>query len=90
MRFSEQRPYLRGHEKIPNLPNLILAPGTLIAQWSDELRFLFSPEAVNILLYPTTREERKLFWAPEGTFAIASRAFLTRIIILAPHSVSNE
>ena len=82
----DQRPYLAGNKKIPDAPHLILAPGTLISQWWDELRLLFLPKGVDLLVYPSLKEEREYFWSPGGTYDSAKHQPASRII-LAAHSV---
>ncbi|KAF8951749.1 P-loop containing nucleoside triphosphate hydrolase protein, partial [Flammula alnicola] len=85
----ESRPYLIGEKKIPCLPHLILVPGTLLAQWLDELHILFAPGAVDLFTYPTSKEEREMFWAPDGPFH-SSNHDLSNRIILAPHSALQK
>lgn len=79
-------PYLAGKKEIPCLPHLIIIPGTLLAQWGDELRILFGANVVDIFKYPNTKPEREMFWAPDGPFH-SSRHPLSSRIILAPHTV---
>lgn len=81
------RPYIVSLKQIPLIPHLILVPGTLIAQWLDELRILFTPNSVDIFIYPGTEEERDMFWAPKGPYH-SSRHFPSNRIILAPHTVT--
>ncbi|RXW14189.1 hypothetical protein EST38_g11666 [Candolleomyces aberdarensis] len=85
----QTRPYLRGQAKVPNLPHLILVPGTIVAQWVHELQVLFKPNAVVILLYPSNLSEREWFWGPDGPFAQTKLPPFQRII-LAPHSALSQ
>ncbi|KAF9470046.1 hypothetical protein BDN70DRAFT_940144 [Pholiota conissans] len=83
------RPYPPGSKEIPSLPHLIVVPGTLLSQWVDELHILFNPRAVDIYMYPTSKDERQKFWATDGPFHSSNHQLSNRII-LAPHSAFLE
>ncbi|KAJ3566666.1 hypothetical protein NP233_g6855 [Leucocoprinus birnbaumii] len=80
-----ERPYLGAAQKIPSHPHLIVCPGTLIAQWVNELRTLFRPKMVDVLVYDSSVDGEH-FWGPTGPV----KKTLHRqhsVIIVASHSV---
>ncbi|KAF9470636.1 hypothetical protein BDN70DRAFT_901952, partial [Pholiota conissans] len=85
----QARPYLAGETEIPRLPHLILVPGTLTIQWVDELHILYTPGSIDIFIYPTSAEERELFWAADAPFHVSRHEMSNRIIV-APHSALQK
>lgn len=61
-----------------SLPHLIICPGTLRAQWLSEIKMIFRPKSVDILIYD---HGDRLFWAPSGTFNSSKLALHNRIVI---------
>lgn len=86
--LSERYKFLNGRDSIDGLPHLIIAPGTLRAQWVHELQTLFRPKSVDIFLYdcPTTGNSK--FWHPSGPFYSSKQAPQNKIIVTT-HSVSK-
>jgi TATA-binding protein-associated factor len=80
--LSGEKPYLSDKIQIDSLPHLIICPGTLRAQWIAELKTLFMPKSVDILIY----EGGSKFWSDEGTFGISKQSAHNRIIVMT-HSV---
>lgn len=87
--FPERRPFLGDHELPPNLPHLVVVPGTLLAQWVTELKTFFRMRVVDILVYPTKRADHAKFWAPDGPYE-SSIHDPSRRIIVASHSVRHS
>lgn len=81
----DKRRFLRGADKIPSLPHLILCPGTLTAQWVHELKVFFIPKSVDILVYDS-QTDGKFFWGPFGPLHRSKQDLHNRIIV-ASHSV---
>ncbi|KAF9443968.1 hypothetical protein P691DRAFT_808051 [Macrolepiota fuliginosa MF-IS2] len=79
------RPWLGDAKRIPSLPHIILCPGTLIAQWVHELKVLFLPKSVDILVYDG-QTNGMAFWGPSGPLQ-RSNHLPHNIIIVASHSV---
>jgi len=67
------------------LSHLILCPGTLIAQWVNELKTLFRPHAIEILIYDS-RVMASEFWGESGQVQSSLHMPQQRIVI-ASHSV---
>ena len=78
--FLGERPYLQGEQRIPHLPHIIVVPGTLLSQWIDEIRTVFTPKGIDMFTYPMPKEEREFFWKADGHFA-ATRHSLSSVII---------
>ncbi|KAF9441652.1 hypothetical protein P691DRAFT_683240 [Macrolepiota fuliginosa MF-IS2] len=78
------RPYLAGSTKIPSLPHLIVCPGTLLAQWVSELKVLFLPKSVDILVYDS-QADSATFWGPDGPLHTSNHD-LHNCIIVSSHS----
>ena len=85
---ADNQPYLGGEKEIPNYPHLILAPGTLIAQWEHELKVFFLPRKVDILTYTGKKAEHQEFWGDTGPFKTSKHDDHQKII-LASHSVGH-
>jgi SNF2 family DNA or RNA helicase len=86
---TDERPYLQGSTQVPSLPHLIVAPGTLRAQWIHEVKTLFRLKSVDILLYDSPKSGNSDFWSPTGPFH-SSNQDPTNIIILTTHSVRTH
>lgn len=54
----------------------------------DEIRILFAPTGIDLLTYPTSKDEREFFWGPTGPF-VATNQVLSCVIIFVTQSVSN-
>lgn len=81
-------PYLAHREEIPDRVVLIIVPGTLLTQWSTELKILVNPKAFDIFVYGTVGQSPQAFWDDRGPF-LQSKQPLSRRIIIASHSVSG-
>lgn len=81
-------PYLAHREEIPDRIVLIIVPGTLLTQWSTELKILVNPKAFDIFVYGTVGQSPQAFWADQGPF-LQLKQPLSRRIIIASHSVSG-
>jgi len=79
--------YLAEHQCLPQLPHLIVVPGTILSQWEVELKTLFLPQSVDIFVY-TGGKSRAAFWAADGPFH-SSKLELGYRIIIATHTVSR-
>lgn len=86
--LTGRRPYLGDSKEIPDLPTLIAAPGTLIAQWTNEAQVVFRFKSVDILVYPPSRKEQLAFWEPDGPYH-SSKHSPSRRIIITSHNVSH-
>ncbi|KAF8057085.1 P-loop containing nucleoside triphosphate hydrolase protein, partial [Lyophyllum atratum] len=85
----QSKPYLAEHATLPNLPHLILIPGTLLAQWEAELKVVFKPKSFDILIYPSEKKYISQFWVPDGPFH-ASKHQLCHRVIIASHSALQK
>ncbi|KAJ2914050.1 hypothetical protein MD484_g6375, partial [Candolleomyces efflorescens] len=83
--LARELPYLKDSSSIPNLPHLVVMPGTLLRQWEHELQCFYKSKSVDILIYGTTPEEHADFWRPDGIYH-SSRLPPSHRIILASHS----
>lgn len=81
-------PYLGTCNPLPELPHLIVVPGTLLSQWEGELKTVFKRGTVDILVYGTRKAARERFWAPDGPFHASKH--VSNKIIIASHSVSRD
>jgi SNF2 family DNA or RNA helicase len=81
------RPLFLGLREVPSLPHLILCPGTLTAQWVNELKVFFLPRSVDILIYDS-KVDGPYFWSPTGPLHSSIHEPHHRIVI-ATHSVSR-
>lgn len=81
-------PYLAHRKAIPNRPILIIAPGTLLSQWSTELKLLLNPKAFDVFTYGISGNFSKAFWDDDGPY-IKSNQPPCRRVIVASHSVSG-
>jgi hypothetical protein len=79
-------PYLGEKDAIPCLPHLIVVPGTLVGQWEQELKVVFQPNYVDILVYGAGLAQHQYFWSDAGPYKQANHPASSRII-LASHSV---
>ncbi|KAJ3517571.1 hypothetical protein NMY22_g13940 [Coprinellus aureogranulatus] len=83
---AESLRYFGAHKRIPNEAILIIAPGTLIDQWFQELHTLLKVHSVDILAYPSSsKQERVKFWSNDGIFKASSHR-RRNVIIIANHS----
>jgi len=81
-------PYLAYRDEIPDRTILIIVPGTLLNQWSTELKILVNPKAFDLFVYGTVGQTPQTFWADLGPF-LQSKQPPSRRIIIASHSVSG-
>jgi hypothetical protein len=80
-------PWLNNDRTVPDLPHLIVVPGTLMAQWEHELKVFFQPKKVDILKYTGGPLQHEQFWDPVcGPFSMSKHDDHHKII-LATHSV---
>ncbi|RDB15031.1 Protein CHROMATIN REMODELING 5 [Hypsizygus marmoreus] len=81
--------YLREHVSLPDLPHLIVVPGTLLSQWQAELKTVFKPKSIDILMYGTGKALHDHFWSKDGPFHTSNHRPSNRIII-ASHSALQQ
>jgi TATA-binding protein-associated factor len=75
---------------IPDLPHLILVPGTTQLQWIDELKIFFRPKAIEIYEYPIkTKDQIKFFDGPNSGWSKSAMPFRHRVIVVA-HAVRRS
>lgn len=86
--YSVSQPYLGASKDIPDLPSIILVPGTLGRQWVRELHVLFKPGFVKVFVYPSSPAARTKFWAKNGPYYSCDVPARNRIIV-ANQSVSS-
>jgi hypothetical protein len=79
-------PYLGESKTIPNLPHLVIVPGTILEQWKSVMRIFLNPKAFDLFVYTTGQPFRQEFWSESGPFAQSKQPHANRII-LATHSV---
>jgi hypothetical protein len=82
----DENPYVCDSTSLPNLPQLIIVPGTLLSQWDVEMKSLIKGNTLNILLYGTGKNVHDRFWAEDGPFH-KSTCSGAEVIIIASHSV---
>lgn len=85
---SDTHPFLGALDKIPDLPTLIIAPGTLSDQWLNEGHAFVKPGHIHFFRYPNAKPARRKFFGPGGEFSKSSANPRNKIII-APHSVRS-
>ena len=81
------RPYFGEGLSVPNLSSLIIAPGTLTAQWKQEFHVFVKAGVIAIFLYPTSKPARSKFFAEDSPFTTSVVPLRNRVII-ATQSVS--
>ncbi|KAF9447919.1 hypothetical protein P691DRAFT_670489 [Macrolepiota fuliginosa MF-IS2] len=79
-----KRRYLFGRNRVPSLPHLIVCPGTLTGQWVSELKILFKPKMVDILVYDSQTDSDQ-FWGPDGPLSSTNHD-IHNCIVVATHS----
>jgi hypothetical protein len=79
-------PYFGESKIIPNLPHLIIIPGTILKQWESEIKTALNPKAFDLFIYKTGKDFRLKFWSKTGPFALSNQPAANKII-LATHSV---
>ncbi|KAF8500014.1 P-loop containing nucleoside triphosphate hydrolase protein [Hysterangium stoloniferum] len=82
--------YLNGHDTIPGLPHLIVAPGTLRGQWIKELKSMFLPRSVDILVYECPRKGNPDFWSVSGPILKSVHEPQNIIVVTSHSSLQNE
>jgi SNF2 family DNA or RNA helicase len=84
--MTADRLYFAGEGPVPDLPHLIIVPGSVLQQWLMEIKRFFKPEAVDVFQLPTAKDEAKKMW--EGPWASSDQPMYRRIVVTA-HSVSR-
>ncbi|KAM6490053.1 P-loop containing nucleoside triphosphate hydrolase protein [Amanita muscaria] len=79
---DRENPFLTQRDAMDSLPHLIVCPGTLRAQWIAELKTLFKPKSVDVLVY----DGRSQFWSQGGAFSSSKQSAHNRIIVMT-HSL---
>ncbi|GLB33117.1 putative helicase [Lyophyllum shimeji] len=87
--IRKENPYLGAHATVPDLPHLIIVPGTLLSQWETELKVVLKPKSFDILMYGTGKAAHEQFWAPNGPFHTSKHKPSHRIIV-ASHSALQQ
>lgn len=89
--LTETLPYLGEERSLPNLPHLVIVPGTLLSQWEAELKTLFKPKCFKILMYAggVGKALREEFWSEGGPFHSTSQKLASNVVVVASHSVSS-
>ncbi|KIK51761.1 hypothetical protein GYMLUDRAFT_251819 [Collybiopsis luxurians FD-317 M1] len=82
--------FLRGKESVDPLPHLIIAPGTLRAQWVQELKTAFLPKSVDIFLYDCPKSGNADFWSPAGLFFSSKQDPQNKIVVTSHSSLLND
>lgn len=83
-------PYLGELTVLPNLPHVIVVPGTVIDQWQSEIKTLFIAKSFDVLVYSSNKTERELFWAPTGPFHRSLHEPANRIILVSESALQND
>ncbi|KAF9444080.1 hypothetical protein P691DRAFT_678274 [Macrolepiota fuliginosa MF-IS2] len=84
-----ERPYLGGSTKVPSQAHLIICPGTLTAQWVSELKTLFRPKKVDILVYDSQTSSEE-FWGSSGPFHSSKHDPHNRIVVASESVLYND
>ncbi|KAG6848956.1 hypothetical protein H0H93_012463 [Arthromyces matolae] len=84
-----KRPYLVTNKKLPSRPHLIVAPGTLLAQWSNEIKTLYKPNEVDIFVLDSNVSQAK-FWSETGPFNSSTQPMHKRIVIASHALIFKE
>lgn len=79
-----------GYESVPDLPTLILAPVTLIAQWRNELELYLDPLGYELHVYDGSEVERRQFFKPNGPWRKSMEKSRRRTILLAAMPVRKR
>ncbi|TFK62822.1 hypothetical protein BDN72DRAFT_776663 [Pluteus cervinus] len=88
--FINSNPYLGEEKLIPNLPYLIVCPGTLISQWVHEIKVGVKHKHYDILVYGSGLDLHSQFWADGGPFASSKHELCHRIIITSHTSLYKD
>ncbi|OBZ77286.1 DNA repair protein rad5 [Grifola frondosa] len=75
-----------GEPHLPDLPSIVVAPGTLISQWAEEIRRMTLPKSYDILIYRTGKKSREEFWRKNDGLWDRSAHRPRRKIILVAHA----
>ncbi|KAG8702764.1 hypothetical protein FRC11_011212, partial [Ceratobasidium sp. 423] len=85
--FLGKRTHFMGHERIPSLPSVIVAPPTLLSMWLAAVSTWLSDKACNILVYKGTVQQRWAFFEEGSPYDRAKKGgFLANTIIFAEAS----
>ncbi|RXW11304.1 hypothetical protein EST38_g14551, partial [Candolleomyces aberdarensis] len=88
--LARDYPFLKGSLEIPDLPHLVLIPGTLLRQWEHELQCFFKNKSIDLLVYGTGLAEHKEFWKPDGLYHSSNHPASHRIILASQSSLQQD
>ncbi|THV02122.1 hypothetical protein K435DRAFT_853107 [Dendrothele bispora CBS 962.96] len=83
-------PFLKDSSKIPNLPHVIVVPGTVLQQWIDEIKILFISMSIDLFVYTCPKSGNAEFWGPESPLSKSKQEPRNRIIITTHSSLQND
>jgi hypothetical protein len=79
-----------GHERIPALPTVIIAPPTLLSMWRDAVATCLSDNACSTLVYKGGLQARRSFFEDGSQYDQAMKSqFPERTILFVESSVCN-
>lgn len=81
--------YLGDSRDIPDLPTLILVPGTVLSQWLGEIYTLLRRHSVDIFIYPTSKAGRQAYWEKDGVFEQSKHLRRHRIVVASQSVCTN-
>ncbi|KAH6905671.1 P-loop containing nucleoside triphosphate hydrolase protein [Coprinopsis sp. MPI-PUGE-AT-0042] len=83
-------PFLGPSSDIPDMPSLIIVPGTLNRQWLGELYTLFVLFSVDIFIYPSSKAARLKFFGKDSAWARSEQRMRNRIIVVTHSTLLQE
>lgn len=75
-------------EPLPDYPQVIVVPGTLLGQWEDELKAVLQRKHFDVFSYGSGVSGHQAFWDKDGPYHKSNQPESRRVIII-PHSVSR-
>jgi len=68
---------------------MIIAPVTMIPQWSNQLKVFFRPHAVDIFVFPPSQKDQEEFWSGDRSPWMKARSQMAQRIVLVQETVSK-
>jgi SNF2-related domain len=77
-------PYFAGKGPVPDLPHLIIVPGSVLQQWQMEIKKFFTPESVDVFVLPTAKDTATKLWTDSWAKSVQP---MYRCIVIMAHLV---
>ncbi|KAJ3489622.1 hypothetical protein NLJ89_g11513 [Agrocybe chaxingu] len=86
----EDKSYFMGHERVPNLPHLLIVPNAVVDQWISELKRFNVEGSMDIFrLGPSAEAVAHFFTSPDSKWNESHQELIKRVVV-CPHSAFNN